>query len=378
MTLSIAAPSFSRQSETFIRAHVRTILPDRTVLICEDGRGSETLGLPVLSNIDPYPNPCSALDRLGRAARFQWSVHVARTLRGENERRLREFFEQHRVTHCLAQFGPTGCKLTRATRRAGVKLYVHFHGYDATSLPREARWRREYRRLFRQAAGVIAPSQFILERLVALGCPQEKLHVSSCGIAPDQFPPSTHEAGQVLAVGRFVEKKAPLTTVRAFATAAGEIPGAHLHMVGDGPLLAPAQALAADLGVTGRITFHGAQPHDAVRALLARASLFVQHSVTAPNGDTEGLPVAILEAMASGVPVVSTRHSGIPEAVQEGETGLLVEEHDTEGMARAMAHLLSHPDLAAAIGQAAVPHVRAAFSHEATAARLRKIMEIAT
>lgn len=378
MTLVIAASSFSRPSETFIRAHVWTVLPGRTVLVCEDGQGSETLGLPVLSNIDPYPQPRGALERLGRAARFQWGLRIGRALRGENRRRLQEFFEHHEVTHCLAQFGPTGCKLTRATERAGVRLYVHFHGYDATSLPREPHWRREYRRLFRQAAGVIAPSHFILDRLAALGCPRAKLHVSPCGIAPDQFPLSDREPGHILAVGRFVEKKAPLTTIRAFASVADDSPGAHLHMVGDGPLLAPAQALAIERGISGRITFHGSQSHDAVRALLSRASLFVQHSVTAPNGDTEGLPVAILEAMASGIPVVSTRHSGIPEVVREGETGLLVKEHDTEGMARALACLLSDPDRAAAMGQAAAPYVRAAHSHEATAARLRKIMEIET
>lgn len=376
MTLVIAAHSFSQPSETFVAAHARTIWPENSVLICQDGRGAEALGFPVLSNIDPYPEPKGLFERMTNSARFRWRVKVDRALSGVSEKRVREFLKQHKVTHCLAEFGPTGCLLRRAIRNAGVQLYVHFHGYDATSLPREPGWLSHYRRLFADATGVIAPSQFILEKLAVLGCPRQKLYVSSCGIDPEHFTESRRDHGQILAVGRFVDKKAPLSTIRAFAEAAARVPEAHLHMVGDGPLFSAAQDLVVQLALIDRITFHGSQPHEAVRALLGRVSFFVQHSVTAPNGDTEGLPVAILEAMASGLPVVSTRHSGIPEVVSEGETGFLVDERDVGAMGQSILRLLENPDLAMNMGRAGAPRVRREFSHDATAARLRSIMEI--
>ena len=376
MTLCIAAPSFSQPSETFVRAHAVMIRPTDTVLLCQDGRGSQSLGYPVLSNIDPYPEPRNPLERLLNALRFRWHARVDRALSGVSEMRMREFFRQNGVTHCLAEFGPTGCLLRRAALNANVRLFVHFHGYDATSLPRQAAWRRHYARLFRDAAGVIAPSRFIQDQLVVLGCPREKLHVSACGINPADFVESERETGKLLAIGRFVDKKAPLTTIEAFSKIASLVPEAHLQMVGDGPLLGAAQTLVAKLDLSDRVTLHGSQPHEFVRSLLGQASIFVQHSVTAPNGDTEGLPVAILEAMASSLPVVSTRHSGIPDVISDGETGLLVDEHDKEGMATAMLDLLRNPDKAARMGRAGAPRIREAFSHEATVARLRQIMGI--
>ena len=376
MTLLIAAPSFSQPSETFIRAHAKTIQPKRTVLVCQDGRGTEVLQLPVLANIDPYPAALTPFERLWMSARFRWRAQVDRAVKGVNEQRIREFMQQHEVTHCLAEFGPTGCALRRAARNAGVRMFVHFHGYDATSLPRQAAWRRHYTRLFKDVDGIIAPSRFILERLAHLGCPREKLHVSACGINPQHFPESRREKGQILAIGRFVEKKAPLTTIRAFAKTIDIVSDARLHMVGDGPMLAAAQELVAQSGLSDRVIFHGSQPHDIVRAMLGRVSLFVQHSVTASSGDTEGLPVAILEAMASGLPVVSTRHGGIPEVVQDGKTGFLVDEHDEVGMAEAMLRLLQDPEMAARMGQTGVPRIQEEFSHHATATRLRRIMGI--
>ncbi|WP_368074452.1 glycosyltransferase [Antarctobacter heliothermus] len=330
--------------------------------------------MPVLSNVDAYSTPRGFAERLRNALRFQWSVHVERALRGTEERRIRAFFERQKVTHCLAEFGPMGCKLMHAANRADVRLFVHFHGYDATRLPREAGWRRHYNALFPQVAGVIAPSCFIAERLAEMGCPREKLHVSACGIDPGNFEETHRDVGQVIAIGRFVEKKAPLTTILAFAVAARDLPSAHLNMIGDGPLLAAARALVEELHIGAQVTLHGALPHEQVRALLGRAALFVQHSVTAPDGDTEGLPVAILEAMASGIPVVSTRHSGIPDVVRDGETGILVDEHDQDAMACAIEALLRDPDRAASMGRLGAPWVRREFSHEATAVRLRRIM----
>jgi Glycosyl transferases group 1 len=100
------------------------------------------------------------------------------------------------------------------------------------------------------------------------------------------------------------------------------------------------------------VTFLGEQPHDVVAAELRGARAFVQHSITAVDGDSEGLPNSVLEASATGIPVVSTRHAGIPEIVVDGTTGYLVDEHDVPAMVTQMERLLGDPALAATLGRA--------------------------
>src|SRR5262249_29879937 len=153
------------------------------------------------------------------------------------------------------------------------------------------------------------------------------------------------------------EKKAPHITLTAFSQVHRRYPDAQLRMVGEGPLLEACKGLVVQLGITGAVTFLGAQPHAVVQAEMRAARCFVQHSVEAPSGDCEGTPLGILEAGASGLPVVGTRHAGIPDVVIEGETGLLVNEYDVAGMAEAMTKLLEEPLLAGRMGQAARTHI---------------------
>ncbi|MCK5750568.1 MAG: glycosyltransferase, partial [Oricola sp.] len=221
---------------------------------------------------------------------------------------------------------------------------------------------------------VIGPSQFIADMLVRLGCPPAKAHVCACGIDADRFAAGEGVPFNVLAVGRLVEKKAPHATIDAFAKIAGRFPDARLDIVGDGPLRKRCDELIRNLGLEGRVVLHGAKSHDFVAELFRRASVFVQHSVTTPLGDVEGMPVSVLEAMASGLPVVSTMHSGIQEAVVSGETGLLVRERDVEGMASAIAALLENPGRAAEMGARGRERVLMRYTQEKSAEKLRSIM----
>jgi colanic acid/amylovoran biosynthesis glycosyltransferase len=372
--LAIASNSFHQPSETFIRAHVATIMPGRTVLICNDGREAETLGCPVLSNIDSNPAPRHPGERLLNRLRSRWRRYVDPALSGQHEKRVHSFLQTHSPQALLAEFGPVGCTLYRACARANVPLFVHFHGYDATMLARISAWRRHYRRLFESAAGIIAPSQFLADCLARLGCPESKLHISSYGINEKLMRESSREPGRFLAVGRLVEKKAPHLSIRAFAQVASMDSSAHLDMVGKGPLRDTCESEIKQHNLDGRVTLHGALPHDVVQDMFARCSVFVQHSIEAQSGDCEGLPVAILEAMASAVPVVTTRHSGIPESVTDGKTGFLVSEHDVTGMAEMMLVLLRDPKRAAQMGRAGRADVESRFTHAHAAKRLRNIM----
>jgi glycosyltransferase involved in cell wall biosynthesis len=377
--LAIVAPSFSRVSETFIADHARALAPGHTVLVCMDSVGAERFGCPVLSHIDPAFAPTrtdralhAVLPRLRRA--FGYGPALARS----DRMRLAEFFRAQKVTVVLGEFGDMGPLLDDVCRALGLPLYVIFRGHDASTQLRLRSLRVRHRRVFRHAAGIVAESRYLADRLRALGCPDALLTVITSGMDPDQFPPAASEPGRILHVGRLVEMKAPHVTIEAFARIAADFPRARLDLVGDGPLRARCEALVAARGLGDRVTLHGALDHAAVGGFARRAAVFALHSVTDPFGQTEGFPVAISEAMASALPVVSTRHSGIPEHVQDGVTGILVDEHDVEAMARALAALLADPDRAADMGRAgrryALEHLTRAGSYR----RFRELMQLET
>jgi len=372
--LALIAPSFNLISETFIANHAQTLAPGRTALICQDSRGVEAYGYPVLSHVNPVPTGFGLLDTRVKDLYFRLRRRFGPPLGFDDRMRLIAFLKTHEVTAVLAEYGPMGVLAGDVAQALGLPLHVYFHGVDASALLRHATVRRRYRRMFTQAATIICVSRYIADRLVAIGCPERLIRIVPCGVEVADFPPGTPEPGRVLALGRLVEKKAPHLTIRAFAEVAARFPQAHLDVIGEGPLFGLCEAAIAENGLGTRVTLHGAQPHAFCRAMLARAAIFAQHSVTAPNGDTEGSPVAIAEAMATALPVVSTRHSGIPEQVVEGETGYLVAERDVAGMGAAMGRLLADPQRAAAMGAAGRARALELLDQSRTRASLREIL----
>ncbi len=146
-------------------------------------------------------------------------------------------------------------------------------------------------------------------------------------------------------------------------------------MIGDGHLLESCQMLAQFLNISTAVTFTGSVSPNQVAGYMQQARAFVQHSVTTLSNDTEGTPVAILEAGASGLPVIATNHAGIPDVVSHNETGFLVEEGDIKGMADYMIYLAQHPQTAADIGKAASIWVRSNFTLEQHIATVWKVVK---
>ena len=373
---AIAASSFSRPSETFIRDHARAIAPDETAIISHAPPPEEFDGAPALRGIDlgAWPGQSNPARKAVDMGRRYWRRYASPYLPDKDNQRVIDFLKQHNVSALMCEYGPTGVMLAKPAQEASVPLYVHFHGFDAAVMARAPFWPARYRRLFESAAGVIGPSRFIANKLEALGCASEKLHVCACGIDPDRFAPGHRASPRLVAVGRLVPKKAPHIAIKAFGLIADQYPEARLDIIGDGPLAGRCRSLVKSLGLSERVFLHGRQPHVFVSALMGEACAFVQHSVTTPLGDVEGLPVSILEAMACGLPVISTRHSGIQEAVLEGETGFLAAEEDVEGMAQAMASVLSDPARGLEMGDAGRARVLAHYTQEKSAATLRAIM----
>jgi len=286
-------------------------------------------------------------------------------------------FRRHRAQAVLAEYGDTGTLSMDACKLLGIPLIVHFHGYDASVHSVLAEHRVTYPIMFRRATALIAVSKAMKQKLCALGAPAEKVFYNPYGIDCSKFTgshPSSNPA-TFLAVGRFVEKKAPHLTLTAFAGVFEKNRAARLRMIGDGPLLEQSKKLTRDLGIDQAVTFLGAQAPAIVQAEMRNARCFVQHSVEAPSGDSEGTPVGILEAEASGLPVVATRHAGIPDVVIEGETGFLVAEGDVTGMAERMLRFCAEPQLADKMGNAARHLVLNSFRRETSLARLWAIIE---
>ncbi|HEV7711896.1 MAG TPA: glycosyltransferase, partial [Asanoa sp.] len=226
------------------------------------------------------------------------------------------------------------------------------HGQDVTRQAnargaRGFRYRRNLRAAFERAALVIAVSEHIRRRAIALGADPAKVRVHHIGVPAPTAPAATEKKWDVVFVGRFVEKKGIDDLVEAL----GRLDGVRALFIGTGPLEKTIRLRAAALGLDA--TFLGAQAPAVVGRSMAAAHVFAAPSKTAANGDAEGLPTTILEAQRLGVPVVSTYHGGIPEAVSHGETGLLVAEGDRAGLAASIQRLLADGELRARLGEQA-------------------------
>jgi glycosyltransferase involved in cell wall biosynthesis len=317
-----------------------TVLPrSETFILAQMGAlksfSSRMIGLePVEGGLQLPSQPLLLSQRAGSAAvaraRLYRRVGIAPRFHAEARR------ERPRLIH--AHFATGGRTALPLARRLRIPLLVTLHGSDVT-VP----WARPslIRHLGQAAARFLCVSQFIRDRAVAAGLPEAKLVVHHIGIHRSQFPPPPAETPRrgVLFVGRLVEKKGCVYLVRAMERVQRDRPDAVLTVIGEGPLLPQVQALATELKLSCR--FLGAQGSDIVRTEMSRASVLCVPSVTASDGDSEGLPTVLAEAQAVGLPTVGTMHAGIPEIIRHGETGLLVAERDHEGLAVALSSLLS-------------------------------------
>ncbi|WP_043365641.1 glycosyltransferase [Cupriavidus sp. WS] len=285
-----------------------------------------------------------------------------------------------------AHFGVEGVYALPIAEKLGVPLVTTFHGFDATtnlcsllkskspSLINYAIFRR---RLMRRGAMFLCVSEYIKNKVLDIGFPSEKVHVHYIGIDVGAIIP--REAGDekfvILHVARLVEKKGTEYLLRAFSKISDMFPDLILVIIGDGPLRSSLENLACSLGVVRKVIFKGAQSHEVVLSEMRSAALFVLPSVTARSGDAEGLGMVLLEAAALGVPLIGTRHGGIPEVVIDGETGYLVPERDVAALAEGIRRMLSSPAVRAQMGRAARAMVESKFDIRRQAAKLEILYE---
>jgi len=257
-----------------------------------------------------------------------------------------------------AHFGVDATRVMRLAQLLRLPLLVTLHDYDVTTSDADLKLLAPYLhryiarrpRLMKTANAFLAVSEFIKKKAIERGFPADKVLVHYIGIDTARFSPTPNSAREpiVLFVGRLVPKKGCEYLIRAMAAVQAVRPDIELVMVGDGPLRQQLEQQAAT--TLKRYRFVGAQSSDEVRAWYARAQLFCAPSVTAETGETEGLPITVLEAQAMALPVVSTVHSGIPEAVIHGETGLLAPERDAEALRECLLQALQNRERGETLG----------------------------
>lgn len=360
----VAAPHRDIRSETFIRAHIE-LLPTRVHVLS---------GLPL------------RMDDRGRDLLFPQSL-FGRAMQEFRKRRgitveqqqavvLTRHMSRLGVKVVLAEYGQTAAEMVAACKRSGIPLVAHFHGYDAYRKDMLAANADGYRLLFRSAARVVAVSDHMVEQLRRLGCPAERIVVIRCGVAPTfrvEADPASNPP-HFVSVGRFTDKKAPHLTLLAFEQVLAECPDASLAMIGDGPLLGACRSLVEARGLQHAVQLTGVLPPEEISRRMQRARGFLQHSITACDGDSEGTPVAVQEASLAGLPVVATRHGGISEVIEHERTGLLVEEKDVKGFAAAIARLAANPALATRLGTAGRQRAEREFTQERAIGKLWAVL----
>lgn len=244
--------------------------------------------------------------------------------------------KHYRFDALVAHFGPNALSALHLVKRGIIDapLIPVFHGYDVTRTIKQY-GPDVYKELFQRSHLCLAISERWRTRLVELGCSQERAVVHRVGLDIDRydFVVQKRRKGpfKALSVARLVEKKGIEYAIRAVANlrSAMEI---QYFVVGEGPLASDLISLANSLGVRDIVHFVGAKSEQEVQRYMKSSDALIVPSVVASDGDEEGIPVVLMEAMASGLPVIATRHSGIPELVEDGISGYLVDEKDVLGI----------------------------------------------
>ena len=277
-------------------------------------------------------------------------------------------------------FGHTGVHLLPFLKRWPRPSVVSFHGMDVQKRAHDPTYEARLRELLQTTTLVLARSHSLQERLLELGCPPEKLRLNRTGIPLDQFSwvdrqPPHDGAWRFVQACRLIEKKGLDDAIHAFARFAARHPKATFTIAGEGPLLGALEKLRDDLGLTSRITFAGFLKGNDLCKLYHASHVFIHPSRLMEDGNQEGIPNAMLEAMATGLPVIATLHGGIPEAVRQDVTGFLVRERDVDGLYHAITRLLETPGQWQTMSAAASADVRENFEATAQIAKLEAVYD---
>ncbi|WP_298368904.1 glycosyltransferase family 4 protein [uncultured Lutibacter sp.] len=363
INIALFSPNKNPYSETFIQAH-KNYLKGNVFYYYGENENIE---------LENYPS-------LAGKYKIYFLKAIKNILKKESSfvlvQLLKKSLKKHQIDVVLVEYGMHAQQILPAIEKCNLPLVVHFHGYDACK--RELlKKNNNYREVFQYASKVIVVSTVMKNQLLSIGCPQEKL-VYNANAAQSKFlkvQPS-FKSNQFISVGRFTNKKAPYYTILAFKEVLKKYPNAKLLMCGDGLLLEVCKNLVKYHQLENQIEFLGVISSNKLIELFEESIGYIQHSITASNGDMEGMPISILEASASGLPVVSTHHAGISDVIEDGVTGLLCKEHDVKSMGQNILKLLDDIEMAKKMGQEGKKRIKAHFSFEKHINGIQKLLEM--
>jgi len=290
-------------------------------------------------------------------------------------RSLEQLLDQNDAQLLHIYFGHIAVHLQPLMRHWPKPCIVSFHGADVLVDLDKPRYRNATKEMLRVARLVLVRSQSLARAVEKLGCPPAKIRVHRTGIPLGEiaFQARTWPndgAWRFLQAGRLIEKKGFQTSLRAFAVFQKKNLGATFTIAGEGPLQDELQNLARELGIAGQVRFVGFLSQAELREQFYHSHIFLHPSELGGDGNQEGVPNGMLEAMASELPVFATNHGGIPEAIESGVSGVLVAEHDHEALAQALFDWTNRPAALMQIAQAGANAVAAKFEQGAQARAL--------
>ncbi|MET0223160.1 MAG: glycosyltransferase [Terrimicrobium sp.] len=361
--------TFLKREMQHIYRQVTGLREFRTFIMTKSRENADAFPFP---NIEVLPRP-----RINFLLRFQ-RKYLQRMepvfYRGEYDQ-LEGVLTRRNAQLLHVYFGHTGVHLLPFMRNWSRPSLVSFHGMDIMLRNEEPGYNHRLRALLATLPLVLARSESLGSRLMELGCDASKIRINRTGVPMGGFPYLVHSppadgAWCIIQASRFIEKKGLEITLKAFAEFRKKYPNSELILAGEGPLEGQLKDLARTLGVGGSVHYPGFLNQKQLAAAYRSAHLFLHPSQTTTSGDQEGVPNSMLEAMASGLPVIATLHGGIPEAVHSGYDGLLVPERDTAALANALFEIAEDSVTYETFSRNAAQSVRENFEQGRSIARL--------
>jgi colanic acid/amylovoran biosynthesis glycosyltransferase len=284
--------------------------------------------------------------------------------------------ENAQVLHIF--FGHIAVHLLPLIRAWSKPSVVSFHGADVLVDMEKPAYRKATKQMLDTAMRVFVRSASLQRAVIELGCDENKIDIVRTGIPLDEFPFREREFPangdwRFLQASRLVQKKGLATTLHAFTHFLGHYPRATLTIAGEGPMREELQELTRKLKIDNRVALPGFVTPDKLREIYYASHIFLHPSETGSDGNQEGIPNAMLEAMATGLPVFATDHGGIPEAIENGVSGILVPERDYEALSAALLKSAQDPSLLARIARNGANAVAEKFDQQNQVRRLEEI-----